>query len=215
MICETTTSRVYKHLIDDNFAIISPYKYERDILPDKLEKQNKSKLKQFKHEIRNQGYGYIELVARWVEENELGDLEYSDEHSLLIPNLPKDLAMKYGKQYNQSSIIIKDDNGCKEICTTPFIDWQNKKYNVGDTVRTFNLDANDKGVMNIEDAKEIFTKRKGGPASKPLKDERPFTLKEVYEVEEPRPSYFQSQPTMRLVFNFNVEDDVENLEKFL
>ena len=74
------------------------------------------------------------------------------------------------------------------ICSShPF-----ESYEPGDTVRTFNI--SDKNILNIEEAKAIFSRRLGYPASMPIRGNRtPFRLKEcteLYEVEK-RPSYFQ------------------------
>ena len=55
--------------------------------------------------------------------------------------------------------------------------------------------------MNINDAEEIFAKRKGGPVSKPVgRRAKPFTLKEVYVVESPRASYFQDRSTKTKIY---------------
>ena len=82
------------------------------------------------------------------------------------------------------------------MCTTPF-----ETYNEGDVVRRFNIDG--KKILNIEDAESIFSKRIGGPVSKPVKGNRPFTLKtvdEMYEVEQPKPSYFQNKERLNLIY---------------
>ena len=191
-LVETTNSRIYSHITeDDNWAIVSPYRSEND------ESTNEKLMSKFKSEVRNSGYGFIQFVSRWVE-----DGEAFDESSLLIPNCTEEDALKFGKEYHQSSVIVKDDNGCNEICTTNFVDG-NHEYNYGDVVRTFNLSGNK--TMNYEEAEAIFSKRKGGPASMPKnktgrKNLKPFRLSEVYEVSQPRPSYFQNSVNKKLIF---------------
>lgn len=191
-LVETTNSRIYSHITeDDNWAIVSPYRSEND------DKTNEKLMSQFKSEVRNSGYGFIQFVSRWVENGEA-----FDESSLLIPNCTKEDALKFGKEYHQSSVIVRDDDGCNEICTTSFED-ENKQFNYGDIVRTYNL-SGDK-VMNYEDAEAIFSKRKGGPASMPKnktgrKNLKPFRLSEVYEVSQSRPSYFQNKGSRKLIF---------------
>ena len=56
-----------------------------------------------------------------------------------------------------------------------------------------------KNALNISDAEEIFSKRKGGPTSKPVKgNAKPFTLKTVEEVMQPRPSYFTEERKFKI-----------------
>ena len=179
-INETTTSRVFQHIkSEEPWAIVSPYRSEYS------DKENKRRMTEFKAKVRRMGYGFIHLVSRWVE-----DGVAFDEESLLIPKCSEDDATALGKEYEQRTIMVSHDGKCVEICTTPF-----ENYSEGQIVRTFNL--NNKTPMNIKDAEEIFSKRKGGPVSKPKsKRAKPFTLKEVFVVENPRPSYFQTRRTV-------------------
>lgn len=193
-IYESNTSRIYQHITeDDKWAIVSPYRSERS------EKENRIKMNELKSDVKK--YGFIQFVSRWVE-----DGIAFDERSLLIPNIDSKDALNLGKKYNQASVIIKDENGCREICTTPF-----ETFQVGDVVRTYNINGDN--VMNIKDAEDIFSKRKGGPASKPIKGGKAFHLSEVYEVEEPRPSYFQKAERLNLIWGGNYEEPIlENRE---
>lgn len=180
-LVEVSTSRIYQRLTDEsNCAIVSPYRGENS------KKENEQLMVKLKADVRDMGLGFSQFISRWVE-----DGEAFDESSLLIPNISLEDAIALGKKYHQSSIIYKDKDSCKEICTTPF-----ETYTDGDTVRVFN--TNGKSVLNIEDAKAIFSRRVGGPVSKPVKggNTRPFTLKtvdEVYEVEQPKASVFSTE----------------------
>lgn len=181
-IKETTTSRVLNHIQrDDTWAIVSPYRSENSDI------ENKKLMLQLKSDVKSK-YGFIQLLSRWVED----EINF-DEQSLFIPKCSLRDALALGHKYNQSSIIFKNDEGCVEICTNPF-----ENYDKTDIVRTFNINTNK--ALNIEDAIEIFSKRKGGPVSKPMKGSRPLTLKEIYEIEQERPSYFQSKPTKSLIY---------------
>jgi hypothetical protein len=106
--------------------------------------------------------------------------------------------MQLAKKYNQASFIYKDKEGCREICATKFESWDGdgKIYMPGEVVRTFNTNRDDRTILNLEDAKEIFAKRKGGPASYLVKGggQKAFHLSEVLEVVETRASYFHKQP---------------------
>ena len=183
-LCETSTSRVLQHIVgDEDWAIVSPYRSEYS------EDENRKRMQKLQQQVRSMGYGFIQFISRWVEDG----IGY-DERSLFIPKARKSDAIKLGKEYEQSSVIVKEGNACYEICTNPF-----ETYQEGDIVRTYNL-SGDK-VLNIADAEKIFAKRKGGPASKPIKgNARPFHLSEVVEVEPPRPSYFQQRETYRRVW---------------
>lgn len=193
---ETTTSRIYTHLTDtkNNCAIVSPFRTEYS------QQENMQRLSSLKQEVRKLGYGFIELIARWSEQNDNNEIVSSDEHSLLIPKMNKELAISLGEKFEQSSIIVKEGTVCNEVCTTPFMAWDSdKQFKKGDVVRTFNLNT-DK-PLNIEQAQQIFSHRLGGASSKPVKGNRSFTLSEVYEVVEcNKASTFSNQLRTKRVF---------------
>lgn len=187
---EASTSRIYSHLTqDENWAIISPYntdKYSR--------KQNQGRMNKLRAIVqKDYGLGYNQFLSKWVYEDEDGNTVSTDEESLLIPQMTKAQAMKLGKDFEQSTIIVNDKDGCREICTTAF-----GPYNVGDVVRTYDLSGNT--PMNIEHAEEIFANKTVGPVSKAIKGGKPFHLSEVYKVELPRASYFQMEPTYTKIY---------------
>lgn len=177
---EASNANIYKRLSDpeQTVAIISPYRGEYS------EKENKKRLVQLKADVRDLGYGFNQLISRWVE-----DGEAFDEQSLFIPQISYKEAYSLSKKYGQSSFIFKDKDGLREICTTPF-----ENYKEGDVVRTYKTNKDE--LFNFEDAKAVFSKRVGGPGSQLLKgsNRQPFqfkTVDEVWEVHQPRPSYHQ------------------------
>lgn len=183
-LSEATTSRIYRRLTDKNTcAIISAFRGDNTL------EENMSLHRRLKADVRALKLGFNEFISRWVEDG----IAY-DERSLLIPHITKEQAIALGEKYNQSSIIWKDENECVEICTNSF-----ETYSPGDIVRTYNNAG--EHVLNIKEAEEIFAKRRGGPASKPVKgsNSKPFNLNqkvesfELYEVLSPRPSYFQKE----------------------
>ena len=189
-INEASTSRLYSKLSgeDSVFAIISPYRGEYD------KQENQKRMTHLKADVRKLGLGFNQFISRWVE-----DGESFDEESLLISNIDFKTAIKLGVKYDQSSIIYKDKDSLREICTTAF-----ETYNPGDVVRTFNIG---KDMMNIKDAEDIFSRRKGGPASMPKKgsNKKPFSLSvkenfELYQVYDPKPSYFQTKPIVEKLY---------------
>ncbi len=188
-LIKTTDSSICSHITeDDNWAIVSPYRREND------DRTNEKLMSQFKSEVRDSGYGFIQFVLRWT-----GDGETLVESSLLIPNCTKEDALGFGRKYHQSSVIVRDERGCNEICTTDLED-ENTKYKYGDIARTYNLSGNK--VMNHCEAETIFSKRIGHSASMPENkaDRKHFGLSEVYEVSQPRPSYFQNGNRQKLIF---------------
>lgn len=191
---EISTNRILTHLKDGGtFAIISTFR------PDRVEndematlKMNMKLLRDLKQKCREKNYGFSEFISRWSEQDsETGEVNSSDERALMIFGIPENEALELGQDYNQSSIIFNDKNGCREICTNQFADWETGHvYKPGDTVREFKTQGKD--ILNIDDAREIFQKKRGGPASMPVKGtQRPFHLSEAYMLEKPRPSYFQ------------------------
>lgn len=197
-INEISTSRILRHLKDgETLAMISTFRpeSERDL------RENMRLLNELKRKVRSKGLGFTEFIARWSAANdETGEIENSDERSLMIYGISKDDAIQFGKDYNQDSIIFKDETGCYEICTRDgFRDWiSGDTHKVGDIVQKFNVE--DGNIMNIDDASEIFQKRRGGPASMPVKSNRPFHLSEAYRVIPPRPSYFHKHENYSDIF---------------
>lgn len=189
-----TTNRILKHLQDDNpLAIVSAFRSENSLAENmKLHKELKAKIKKMK-------LGFSELVSKWVETDPNTNETYSsDERSLMIYGISLKDAMDIGESYDQSSIIFKDANGCAEVCIIPFIDANGKKHQHGNIVRTFNTKSS--SSLNLEIAKDIFGNRLGGPASKPIKSNRPFTLKEMFEVESPRGNVFSNDERYLKIF---------------
>ena len=171
---ESTNSRIYYHITNSNqWAIISPYRPVEELPAGD---SNQKRMSQLKSDVRNLNLGFIQFISRWVENGEA-----FDEEALLIPNISRDKAFELGQKYNQS--------------TTPF-----ETYSVGQIVRTYNLSG--ENPLNINDAEEIFSRKKSGPASKPKKggNMKPFTLKEVYEVIQARPSMFHTRHSAFRIF---------------
>lgn len=190
-IVEISTSRILQHFLDDSsLAIVSTFRVER------TKSENMNLLRKFKNQLKAKKIGFTEIVSRWVEQNqETGENESSDERSLLAYGISLEDAMAFGKEFQQSSIIFKNNEKCAEVCTNDFIDWEGHEFKTGDVVRVFNVRS--KTPFNLEDAKEIFAKRKGGPASNPIKSNRAFRLSEMYQVESVHPNTFST--TERLI----------------
>ena len=195
MLNEISTNRILKHFQDDScLAIISSYRTER------TEQENRKLLNKLKQKVRSLKLGFSELISRWSEvDSETKEVISSDERSLMIYSISLEDAIKFGQELQQSSIIYKNTDKCAEVCTTEFIDYDGKEHKVGNIVRTFNVSGST--PMNLQDAKDIFEKRKGGPASMPIKSNRAFKLENVLEVESPKGSNFSEKERYIKVFS--------------
>lgn len=196
---ETKTSRVYSLLNSDSkqpLAIISPY---RDTIEDSngntiylTDDDNQKRMAELKNIVRNKyGLGYTEIKSIWVE-NGVDSAEYS----LLIGQIDYKVALELAQKFNQTSFIFKDEDGkLFEVYTTVSKDEFYREYKIGDILRIF---KNSGQYLNINTAMDIFNHKKSGPVSNPKGRgvNRPFSLaelKEVWEIHEPRPSYFQTE----------------------
>lgn len=193
LLREGGASRIYSHITGNkDWAIISPYRSNLS------KSENIRKMKDLKSKIKGLGYGYTELKSTWSEKNkETGEVNSSNEYSLLIFGIGKKEAMKLGTEFEQSSIVVKDGDVVEEICTTPFTTYDGKNVGIGDTVRKFNAEGNH--VLNIDRAEKIVSGEDSGFVSTPTQGgSRPFSLSEsilesVDEVEPPRASYFRDK----------------------
>lgn len=200
---ESSITRIGRQLEFGNVAILSAYRYNYS------DKENQMRQDKLKSIIRNDlKLGYKEFKAKFVGNVEdTGELITSYEYSLFVPNMTSKQAIRLGKQFEQQSVIVKDDDGIREICTTDFIDENGKSFKVGDTIRTFESSGRD--FLNINDAIDIFANRVGGSASKPLNIDRPFTLKpikqkrleSIMEILDPKPSCFQTSKSYVMIYD--------------
>lgn len=205
LLKEGGTYRIYSHLKeDDKWAIVSPYTSDEDN-PDKEQEkaENKKKMTKLKEEVRSLGFGFNELRALWSYPNSSGEMQQSEEYSLIIYGINKEEAIRLGKKYEQTSVIVKDGNVVQEICTT-----STKYHSVGDVIRTFNVSGSN--VLNIDKAEKVFSKEEPGSASIPVKGSgRPFQLQDepileaVYKYTPPRASYFQTKGTYSTIYKRN------------
>ena len=199
LLSEGGTYRIYTHLKeDDRWAIVSPYRSNEDNPDKEKEKEeNKRNMSKLKEEVRGLGYGFNELRALWSYPSDTtGEMQQSEEYSLIIYGMGKEEAMRLGKKHEQTSVIVKEGDTVQEICTTP-----TRYHSVGDAINTF--DVKGKKVLNIKKAEDVFNKEEEGSASVPVKgSRRPFILQKneaileaVYEYAPPRASYFQTEGT--------------------
>lgn len=105
-IYEGGLSRTYQMMSDPKkvFAMISA---ERQ---DKTPAENKKRTQALIKDLNDMGYGYTHMAGGYWE---VGQLKPGYEHSLLIPNISKEEALKLGAKYDQDTVLYKDETGLK------------------------------------------------------------------------------------------------------
>ena len=179
---ETSYNRVLKHINSGEFVIISPYREEYS------EKENKLRMRELQSKVRkNLKLGYIWLKSTWNSFNEKGEPNTVEEESLLVPNMTLKQGIDLGVKYEQFSIIVKDEDGLREICTTPY----GSNFKVGDVVQSFNYDNNDS--LGLDEVRDILQHKKEGSISTSKKGKVSFSLKKLEKLNRPAFSSFDDR----------------------
>lgn len=105
ILLESSLSRVWQHINNnDTFGIISAFRVEYDW--DK----NMSLHNNLKKEIKDMGYGFVELYGGYTYLDDNNEEVSVKEKSFFIPKIVfKDISY-LGDKYNQETIIFKDEN---------------------------------------------------------------------------------------------------------
>ncbi len=139
---ESTMSRIYQHIENNgSFGVISPYRsyFSND--------QNLKRYKRLKSQVRNNGLGFIEMEGGFKEES-----GWVIEKSLFIPNINKELLIQLGIQYDQYSVIYKNDTQFVEIGT-------NEAAGIGKILNNFVKNSGQRNLLiNGEATKEFFSR---------------------------------------------------------
>ncbi|MGI6211971.1 MAG: hypothetical protein ACOYJJ_05280 [Anaerovoracaceae bacterium] len=116
---EKSTQRLIEYLTDDDvtFAVFDTRSSGNEIAGFR---------KSLREDARAGGLNVHEYICRWTEGG-----EESEEDKLLIPGISFKTAVRLGTKYEQSTILFKDREGIREICTAPFA-----SYQAGDIVST-------------------------------------------------------------------------------
>ena len=150
-LVEAKLSRVFQYVEDDkrDFGIVSAYRGE------KTREENLKLHDELKAQVRKMGYGYIELRGGYREES--GNVV--EELSLLVPNVKKTEIVQLGRQYEQHSVMYKNQEDFYYIGT-------NEASGIGKVMMRF---RKGEGQNNLELAKhkviDFFSQIKKGPHS--------------------------------------------------
>jgi len=170
-LVEAKLSRVFQYVEDDkkDFGILSAFRGSNS------EKDNKARHEELKKAIRQMGYGFIELRGGYK-----GDEGYVEELSLLIPNITKKGIVDLGRQFQQHSVMYKNDQDFYYIGT-------NEEAGVGKVLMRF---KKGEGQDNLELAKhkvvDFFSQLKKGAHSekKFVFNVKPDTAKQTAQGKE-------------------------------
>lgn len=107
---ESSWGRIIQHIESDRtFAAMSAYLAGYD------EMENNERHNQLRKDIRDMGYGYIEMDSGYTYDDDTREFE----KSFFIPNISYKDALHLGRKYEQESILWKDSEGFFEIrCDT-------------------------------------------------------------------------------------------------
>lgn len=160
-ITESSLSRIWKHIENgQGFGVISPFRREFSM------EQNEKRYIDLKSRVKSKGYGFIELIGGFIE-----DGVPVREKSLFIPGIKKDDLISWGQEFDQYSVIFKDDNEFVEIGT-------NRDSGIGTIKNDFIKSGWDKNLtLNPEATKEFWSELiKGSHRGRKFL----FNLKESY-----------------------------------
>jgi len=134
-ISEAKLSRIFKYVEDPKttFGIVSSFRGQYS------KEENLKRHGNLKNAVRGMGLGFIEMKGGYVEEG--GVVE---ELSLFIPGVKRSQIIKLGQDFEQHSVMFKDEDEFVYIGT-------NESSGVGKTLSKFKAGA---GKDNIELAKE-------------------------------------------------------------
>ena len=135
-LTESTLSRVWQFIEENkyDFAVISAARIDLYTAEENIEQHEK-----LKSDIRELGYGYIEMKGRF---------EGFDELSLFIPKIKKDESISLGMKYKQITIIYKNDEIFVEIYTS-----EERGNKIGEYSTKFKSGS---GKDNLTFSKELF-----------------------------------------------------------
>lgn len=134
---EKSTQRLIEYLADDDvtFAVFDT---------GSSGKENTGFRKSLREDAQAGGLNVHEYIFRWTEGG-----EESEEDKLMIPGISFKTAVRLGAKYEQPTILFKDREGIREVCTAPF-----GSYQAGDIVST--CEINREKPLSPEVTKYLF-----------------------------------------------------------
>lgn len=110
---ELKSSRILQHIENNkSFSVISAFRNRADVSSETNAEINKKKHQELKTKVRELGLGFTEMTGGFVEDDKMVQAK-----SLFIANIKTKDAIKLGKEFDQWSVLYKDENGFAEIGT--------------------------------------------------------------------------------------------------
>ena len=108
-LLESSLSRIWQHITDPTktFGVVSAYR--QDLYS---EEQNLQRHKELGKIIRSWGYGFIEQNSGYsYKDEDTGLTGVKEEKSYFVPNITFDDVLDLGVEFEQESVLYKDDTG--------------------------------------------------------------------------------------------------------
>lgn len=149
--CEDVVKRLFHYLSDDGFyddhpeknhskcAFISPCRFS--YVYGNPNSEDKALIDYFKC---NNPYEYRFRVT----------YEIGGEEVFFIPDISLGEAMSVAATFEQNTFIYKDKNGCREICSKPFMDTNGNYYEISDIVHKYVMD--NEWTMTLSDVARLL-----------------------------------------------------------
>lgn len=112
-LTESSLSRVLDHVKNRNMGIITAHRHDTTLSSDENTTKNKQNNEKLKKDIRDNGFGYIHVKGRFIENHGTPEARPVDEHSFIVVAKPdhadklKEFLKTHGQKYNQDSILFK------------------------------------------------------------------------------------------------------------
>lgn len=159
-----------------DFAVLSAFSC------DKTAEENHARYLDLKYGIPKK-FVRSHTSSKWLKPEPNGNLVSIEKRSMIVYGIPRPLAIEWAHSFDQWSIIWKDGEGCREICTRNDYMANGAIFMDGDVVRRFEVSK-----ATLEDAKIVLA----GPGIGPGKCVS-WILKEIDLVHQPMASYFQTK----------------------
>lgn len=185
-LSESSLSRIWQHVEEDDrsFAVIAAGR------PEYSENEIEERYGNLKQDVRDMGYGYIEMLGGWKDD----DGVVIEEPSLFIPEIARRDAINLGEKYEQDSILYKGDDAFEEIST---------RGNVGSVLNHFEMHSGaDNMTLKKDMVKDFFSSLlKGSHAGKRFL----FQIKEKEQGSVNRMAYHDEPLKWKVIFEEEVE----------
>lgn len=183
---ESSLSRIIDHIKNNTttFGVVSAFRAEYS------QKENMERHEKLKKRVRAANLGFIEMRGGYK-----GDQGFVSELSLFIPNVSKQNMLNFGKEFDQHSVIYKDDRLFSLVAT-------NKEDRFGAYLASFDAHSKDTIELSKNAMKDFFSQLlKGSQRGKKFL----FRMQEKYEPSFFERAYAKATPQWKTIWEENGE----------